>query len=436
MQGYNPRTARNPFKETLLSNENHDWGKPMEQGPGDVGFDTSYVSLAGLQNPPYMFLRNNVADIDTNNIKFWEVGNFSMPSGLSKIDKRGEGAADWDSTAYNQILVNETIKFLDDHLENDADKPFFTYVALGAVHTPHSPPDTYLKGERIAGEYPTPHMDVLLEMDMIVGTYKTMLEERGLLEDTIFFFTSDNGGLGMNTGSDSGRSGHHSGGPLRSEKASIYEGGHRIPMTISWPGGNIPAGERRSHYVGLNDIFATLCDLAGIKVPKSQAVDSISFADYLKDGTKTNNLRKTLGFWSFVKYGNSFRLGKESIRMGDMKLIHDYQTDKFELYNLASDLAEGRELALGDNINSTLIDEMYKELKSFGPCHDRIGKFKIRGQKKPRRCKWFAKKDTFARCEKFQEGWQHCRLTCALRSSAQCKSISDLNNKDQDTDAE
>ena len=112
VDGFVP-SRNSPLKETMLSNENHDWEKPMEQGPSDIGFSHSYVSLAGLQNPPYVFLRNNIVDMDLNRISFWPIGNFSMPHGLSIIEKQGEGAEDWDSTAYNMILVNETEQFLE-----------------------------------------------------------------------------------------------------------------------------------------------------------------------------------------------------------------------------------------------------------------------------------------------------------------------------------
>jgi len=60
-----------------------------------------------------------------------------MPEGSSMIPSDGDGSSDWDSTAYNMILVNETARFLDDHEKNRAEDPFFAYVALGAVHIPH-----------------------------------------------------------------------------------------------------------------------------------------------------------------------------------------------------------------------------------------------------------------------------------------------------------
>ena len=140
-----------------------------------------------------------------------------MPQGESIIPYEGEGSNNWDSTAYNMILVNETEQFLDRHLNEHPDKPFFSYVALSAVHQPHSPPNKYLDGSPIAGEYDTKHNDMLLEMDKVVGSLIQMLEERQLIEDTIIVFTSDNGGLGS-------KFSNFSSGNLRGSKGSIYEG--------------------------------------------------------------------------------------------------------------------------------------------------------------------------------------------------------------------
>ena len=68
------------------------------------------------------------------------------------------------------ILVNETKHFLTMHYWKRSYDPFFAYVALGGVHIPHSPPNTYLNGEPVAGQYPTQHSDMVSELDMVVGS--------------------------------------------------------------------------------------------------------------------------------------------------------------------------------------------------------------------------------------------------------------------------
>merc|ERR1719223_1321272 len=97
----------------------------------------------------------------------------------------------------------------------------------------------------------------------------------------------------------------------------IWEGGHRIPLIMRWDN-HFPKDGMRSHVIGLNDLFATLCKLAGVTVPSGQAMDSVSFADYIYKEGDTENLREFLGVW---RYHYNGKLSHESIRMGKYKLV-------------------------------------------------------------------------------------------------------------------
>jgi arylsulfatase A-like enzyme len=145
-------------------------------------------------------------------------------------------------------------------------------------------------------------MDMLYEMDLVVGSLVSLIEDKGLAEDTIIIFASDNGGLGDMHGTPSDV--HDSSGPLRGSKAMIYEGGHRIPMIIRHDK-SFPPNEERSHLVGLNDLYATLLDLVGVAVPNLSAQDSMSFSDYIFSGSNTNGLREELATFAF-QYGSFF----------------------------------------------------------------------------------------------------------------------------------
>ncbi len=395
-----------PERTTLLSSEHHDWTRQMKRGPLDIGFNYSYITTAGIQSPPYIFFKNNkIERNDLSNFSYWEKGSYAMPRGESIIQFEGEGAKDWDSTAYNMILVNETEQFLERHINEHEDKPFFSYVALGSVHEPHSPPDKYLDGTSVAGEYDTKHKDMLFEMDKVVGSLIKILEEKQLIDDTIIVFASDNGGKGS-------KFSDFSSGNLRESKGSIYEGGHRIPMILRWDKGNIPKGQSRSHLVGLNDLYATLCDLAGVDIPAGQAMDSVSFADYALDETKTQGLREYLGVWR-IQWK---KIVAQSIRQNEMKLIHHYQNDIFELYNLTADISEENDLS-GDF--PALVNDMFAQLKGISPCYDKRGKFDVyipwEQQKVKKRCLWFRQKAK--RCKMFQEGRLNCRFTCLSSES-------------------
>lgn len=410
-------TSRSPLSEV-----GHEWNRQLQQGPWHIGFQESYITTGGIQAPPYAFLRNGkFQSKDLNNIRYWGEGKYSMSQGFSSIIKGGEGAADWDSSAYNMILVNETEDFLNRHLEQNADTPFFTYVALGGVHVPHSPPDFYLDGEKIAGEQPTAHMDVLKEMDKVVGSMIQILEDKELIKDTIIVFASDNGGLGGKNGSRDAE--HYSSGPLRAAKGSIYEGGHRIPMTLRWDNGMIPKGETRPQIVGLNDLYATLCDLVNIPVPLGQASDSVSFADYTLDESKKEGLREYLGVWSFSKKQD--KLKKSSIRKKNMKLVYDHKTKRIQLYDLSLDIGEKNDIAEVPAY-ARLAREMYQKLREIGPCYDEEGRFDVyaRSMKKlnKRSCKWFSKRKE-KRCRRYHEGRTHCGWVCAEEKKSVCLDI-------------
>ena len=179
------------------------------------------ITTGGIQSSPYsFFFRNGYLSTNISDVKYWEDGEYKMQHGSSKILYSEEGSPDWDSSAYNMIVVHETIQFIDNHLEQDNDDPFFAYVAIGAVHSHHSPPDFYLDGSCVAHTTETRHLDMLKELDMIVGSLVSAAESRNLTEETIIIFTSDNGGLPASNRITT----HKASGLLRGYKGSIYEG--------------------------------------------------------------------------------------------------------------------------------------------------------------------------------------------------------------------
>lgn len=220
------KNISHPLTELL-----HDWSMPLIDGPGDIGFHESLISTGGLQAVPYAFFRNDMLDFNPQDTKWWASNTSSNTSyGLNKFEdgKDGEGDPNWDNSAYDMILVNETKEFIERHLEESPEKPFFAYVAFGAVHTPHAPPTKYIDGSEVEGRYMSNHLDMLGLMDKAVGSLMDTIEEKNMEEETIIIFTSDNGGLVYPD-----ETGHRASGPLRGAKSDVYEGGHRVPLLIS-----------------------------------------------------------------------------------------------------------------------------------------------------------------------------------------------------------
>jgi len=321
--------------------------------------------------------------------------------------------------------VKETMNFIDHHLETRKDDPFFAYVALGAAHLPHSPPIAYLDGSPVHNEYRTRHLDMLLEMDKAVGSLITKIEEEGLANNTVIIFTSDNGGLARSDSLLKG-SAHLTSGPMRGEKGDILEGGHRVPLMIRYDG-TFPQNEEMNHLVGLNDIYRTVTDLAGIdEIPYGSAQDSVSFANYLASGNNTSGLRQHIGNWLYKKGGgeDNKEINAHAVRNGNMKLIHNVTTSTYELYDLDNDLSEN--IDLSHNVSyAELIDEMYEKLIELGPCPDDIdGSFplsKSRESDKEVNCKWFNTQTT-TRCNMHIEGELLCNSVCGRYGNV-CKAL-------------
>ena len=329
-----PRDPRSGFNEQWNPPvETLDFTRTLVGGPKDLGFDYSFTTPAGIQDKPYVFFENDLMTTNPNHLRKWVAGEYPNDNGVSKISPNhdGFGAPGWESNNYAIELTNKVMAFLDRHLEknqaNGQERPFFIHYCAEAVHVPHSPPKKYFDLP-VMGQTPSAHLDMLHELDLTVGKLIREIEARGMLENTLVIFTSDNGGLGV-----SDHLGHDASGGYRDNKGSIYEGGHRIPMIMSWPAGGVPHGLTYDSLTGIQDLYRTLAELADTKVPDGQALDSISFKEQLMGLTdqphRRNQMTQTVE--------NS---GELAYRKDEWKLIMDASGKPFALYNLSQDFAE------------------------------------------------------------------------------------------------
>ena len=227
-------------------------------------------------------------------------------------------------------LTDETIGFM----EANRDNPFFVYLTHYGVHTPLQAPkplvEKYKKELKGKEKQVHPTYAAMVEnMDWNVGRVLQSIEDLGLSEDTVVVFTSDNGGLESSA----------SQAPLRKGKGTLYEGGIRIPQIIKWPG-KIPAGSLSEAPTIGTDLFATLAEIGGGSVRDD--IDGKSFSA-LWDGGEYSP-RESL-VWYYPHYHSQSMRPGAAIRKGDYKLIEYYDPEGVELYNLAADLSEKRNLA-------------------------------------------------------------------------------------------
>jgi len=151
------------------------------------------------------------------------------------------------------------------------EEPFFLYVPLGSPHTPIVPTPEW-EGRSGLGKYG----DFVMQTDHVVGEISAALEEHGMTENTLFIFTSDNGcskAAGIQQLADRG---HLVSAHLRGSKADIWDGGHRIPFVVRWPG-KVEAGSTCDQLICLTDLFATVAEIVGAKAPSGSCEDSVSF---------------------------------------------------------------------------------------------------------------------------------------------------------------
>ncbi|MHC4996841.1 MAG: arylsulfatase [Planctomycetota bacterium] len=249
-------------------------------------------------------------------------------------------------------------RFVDVGLEfirENKDRPFFLYLPFAVPHLSIQAPNETLTGYkqtipeedyRHRGYLPHPfpragYAAMVTEMDKGVGQVMALLKELGIDDNTVVFFTSDNGPtFNRLGGSDSDF--FESAKPFKGLKGSLYEGGIRVPLIARWPG-RIEAGTTSDLISAHWDVLPTLCDIAGFRAPGGLDGHSMS-PTLLKRGTQAQH---EFLYWEFAAYG-----GQQAIRMGKWKGVRQNMLAKnnpdplnIELYNLDEDPGETNDMA-------------------------------------------------------------------------------------------
>lgn len=239
-------------------------------------------------------------------------------------------------------LTDEALKFI----EQNRDHPFFLYFAHYAVHTPLQ------AKEAMVGKYKTRlrpglhqtnavYAAMVESLDQSAGRVLAKLEQLGIANRTAVIFTSDNGGyIGYG-----GNPGATSNAPLKCGKGSAYEGGHRVPLIVRWPGVT-QAGRVCHEPVVSVDFYPTILAMTGARgdARHNAAVDGVSLEPLLKE---TGKLSRDAIYWHYPHYNVFPQVPYGAVRQGDFKLIEYDEDGRVELYNLKEDLGETTNLAGG-----------------------------------------------------------------------------------------
>ena len=303
-------------------------GSPLRQG-----FDRffGYLNQVHAHNYYPEFIWNDEANMPLRNVvkrNERAYGGFTGGAATKRVD-------------YTHDLFVEEAR---DFIRENKDGPFFLYLPLTIPHannegTRMTGDGAEVPGYGIYADKNWPNQDkgqaaMITRMDGDVGRILDYLRELGIAEDTLVFFTSDNGPHDE-AGHDLDR--FDPSGPLRGTKRALYEGGIRVP-TIAWWPGTVPAGTTSDHIGYFGDWMATAAELAGADVPAD--TDSISFVPTLKGHADAQKQHDYL-YWEFYEQGS-----RQAVRFGDWKAIRQPMlTGSIELYDLGKDLGESNDVA-------------------------------------------------------------------------------------------
>ncbi len=292
-----------------------DYTVPITGGPVERGFDSFFGISASLNMSPFCFIRDN------RPVSLPTLHQPRIQTEFISVDE-GMRSPDFTIASVMPRLTGETVAYLE-HAASDPSKPFFLYAPLTSPHLPVIPNVEY-RGTSDAGAYG----DFVFETDAFLGAVLETLDRTGQAQNTMVIFTSDNGGLyhywqpqeaddvkhyrERSRGAYVKQFGHQGNAHLRGTKADIWEGGHRVPFVVRWPG-QTPAGQTSNELIELTDLLATCAELVGLDLPAAAGPDSHSMLDALRNVSPANRVR------DFAVHHSLW--GAFAIRSGPWKMI-------------------------------------------------------------------------------------------------------------------
>ena len=337
---------------------NRDWTKPVTDMPLDKGFQyffgipasLNYGVLAWFEGrfakvPPKLYTakKPNKRHVDYRIKPPYQATPQETKREIGVIGM--EVAKDFVDNQCLTRFTDKAIEWMDGKREDvTKGKPFFLYLPFTSPHYPVCPlPEFWGKGQ--CGGYG----EFMIETDHHVGRILDFLDDKGLAENTIVIFTSDNGPekSWVQRIDDFG---HRSNGIYRGGKRDIYEGGHRVPFFVRWPAGIKESGRKFDGLVGQTDVLATLAGVVGAKLPDDAAGDSQSFQSVF--GGAVDGFKRV----PLINHGIK---GRFAITDGSWKLVMPFGKLDFELYDLSIDPSEKNNVA---QEHAEVVSELTKKI--------------------------------------------------------------------------
>jgi arylsulfatase A-like enzyme len=250
---------------------NVEYDRPIKNGPNSVGFDYYFGISASLDMVPYTFIENDKVVVNPT-----EDRDLAMFAGKPGRTRKGPAAPGFEAEGVLPELTKKAVGYIESRAKEaggrspSKGKPFFLYLPLTTPHTPIAPSKDFFGKSQL-----NPYGDFVMETDATVGRVLAALKKYGFEDNTLVIFTSDNGCSPQADFPALAKLHHNPSYVFRGHKADIYEGGHRVPFIVRWPGKVKPKSESKTLAVH-TDILATCADAIGAKLPDGVGEDSVS----------------------------------------------------------------------------------------------------------------------------------------------------------------
>jgi len=356
-----------------------DFSRRIEGGPLDHGFDRFFgTACCPGTDWLYAFIEGDRVPVPPAGL----IDKTRLPKHPYANDCRaGLIATNFPMEEIDLVFLKKSREFLEEHVRKSPGQPFFLYHASHAVHLPSFAADQF-KGKTRAG----PHGDFIHELDYVVGELLATLGKLGVADNTLVIFTSDNGPETTSVAHMRADYGHDGARPWRGMKRDDWDGGHRVPFLVRWPG-KVKPGATSAQLASLTDVMATVAAILGADLPDHAAEDSFNMLPALL-GQDSGPIRPYLlqqafggarylsirrGHWKYLDHtgsgGNRYENNPE---LKPFMLPETAPGAPGQLCNLEADPGETRNLYFDQ-------PQLVKELKTL------LDQSKVSGRSRPER---------------------------------------------------
>jgi arylsulfatase A-like enzyme len=350
-----------------------DFSRRIAGGPVDHGFERFFgTACCPTTDWLYAFIENDrvlrppAGPLDRSRLPNHPYANDCRP---------GLIAPDFPMEEVDLVFLKKSRQFLEQHVRDSPSQPFFLFHSAQAVHLPSFAAPQF-HGKTQAG----PHGDFIHQLDYVVGELLATLEQLGVADNTIVLFTSDNGPETTTVIHMRADYGHDGARPWRGVKRDGWEGGHRVPFLVRWPG-KVKAGTTSQQLTSLTDVVATVAAIVDAKLPDNAAEDSFNLLPALLDeahppirpyllqqafgGLRTLSIRR--GDWKYLDHtGSGGNRYENNPGLKPFELPDYAPNAPGQLYNLAKDPGETRNLYFQEPEIVAELKALLEQSKSSG----------------------------------------------------------------------